>query len=327
MKRVGSLCNRIISVENLEFADRMARKGKGNSYGIRLHDTRRKENILKLHEILENKVYKTSHYTVFKIYDPKEREIYRLPYFPDRIVHWAIMLQLEPVWMKVFTRDTYSCIKGRGIHGAARSVAKALNDDPMGTRYCLKLDIKKFYPSIDQEILLNIMKRKIKCKDTLSLLSEIIHSVRYGVPIGNYISQFAANLYLAYFDHWIKETKQVKHYFRYCDDLVILASDKERLQKLLEEVRSYLKINLRLTIKGNFQVFPVASRGVDFVGYVFYHDHIMLRKRIKVNMMKRRAKLIRLKVTNKEYKHQMASYLGWVSQPFASTRHLLKKIA
>jgi len=195
MKRINNLFDKIISIENLEMADEMARRGKKNKYGIRLHDQNRESNIRALHELLKNNQYRTSKYDVFTVFTPKEREISRLPYYPDRIVHWAIMIVLEPIWVKIFTSDSYSCIKGRGIHGAARKMHEALKDT-INTQYCLKIDIKKFYPNIDQKILLNIIERKIKDKRLLLLLEEIIFSVPRGVPIGNYISQYAANLYL-----------------------------------------------------------------------------------------------------------------------------------
>lgn len=326
MKRISGLYEKIISIDNLKLADKMARRGKRNSYGVKEHDLHSEENILKLHLSLMKKTYRTSPYTIFKIYDHKEREVYRLPYYPDRILHWAIMLQLEPIWMSIFTTDTYSCIKGRGIHGAARKMNKVLNEDVKNTQYCLKMDIQKYYPSIDQKILMNIIERKIKCKDTLNLLYEIITSVPHGVPIGNYISQFAANLYLAYFDHWIKEEKQVKYYFRYCDDMVILASEKEYLHKLFIDIKNYLSTNLALTIKKNYQIFPIKDRGIDFVGYRFYHSHVLLRKRIKTSMMKKLSQINKLKITAEEYNQQMAAYWGWVSQPFASTHNLIKKI-
>lgn len=131
---------------------------------------------------------------------------------PDRILHHAIMNILEPIWVSVFTKDTYSCIKGRGIHGAMRNVKRAIKDRE-NARYCLKIDIRKFYPSIDHDVLKAIIRRKIKCKDTLALLDTIIDSTD-GVPIGNYLSQYFANLMLAYFDHWIKEEKRVRPRFR-----------------------------------------------------------------------------------------------------------------
>jgi RNA-directed DNA polymerase len=133
--------------------------------------------------MLLNKTYKTSPYTTFKVFEPKEREVFRLPYFPDRITHHAIMNILEPIFVSVFTNDTYSCIKGKGIHAAVESVKKALQDKS-GTVYCLKLDIKKFYPNIDHDVLKQLLRRKIKDKDLLWLLDEIIDSAP-GLPIGN----------------------------------------------------------------------------------------------------------------------------------------------
>lgn len=142
---------------------------------------------------------------------------------------------LEPIWLSIFTKDTYSCIKNRGIHKLVNNLKKALKSDPEGTKYCLKLDIKKFYPSINHDILKQIIRYKIKDEELLQLLDEIIDSAE-GVPIGNYLSQFFANLYLAYFDHWIKEILKVIYYFRYCDDITILGSSKEELHEWLLKI-------------------------------------------------------------------------------------------
>lgn len=208
MKRLSHLHEKIYSKENLQLADKKARKGKLWQYGVRLHDKNREENIATLHEMLRNKTYRTSDYTKFIIYEPKEREVYRLPYFPDRITHHAVMNILEPIFVSTFTADTYSCIKGRGIHAAVRNLRGALRDEPK-TRYCLKIDIKKFYPNINHDILKSLLRRKFKDKDLLWLLDEIIDSAD-GLPIGNYLSQYLANFYLTYFDHWIKEKWMLK---------------------------------------------------------------------------------------------------------------------
>ena len=288
-------------MQNLLVADKKARKGKKRQIGIRIYDKNKESNLLLLRDKLLSKTYRTSAYTVFKIFERKEREIYRLPYYPDRIVHHAVMNVLEPVFMQMFTSDTYSCIKRRGIHGAANAVKKALRDE-INTQYCLKLDIKKFYPSVNHSILKQIIRRKIKDKNLLLLLDEIIDSA-HGLPIGNYLSQYFANLYLTYFDHWIKEVKGVRYYFRYADDMVILARDKESLHKLFKDIQEYLIVNLELTVKENYQIFPVQARGIDFVGYVFYHTHVLLRKSIK----KKYAKMM-VRYGNKK---SIASYYGW----------------
>ena len=295
-------------------ADTKARKGKAGQYGIVAHDKKREGNISALHEALKNKTYRTSAYSTFKVYEPKEREVYRLPYYPDRIAHHAIMNILEPIFTNAFTADTYSCIKRRGIHGAARAVKQALKDRP-GTEFCLKLDIKKFYPNIDHAILKALLRRKFKDSDLLWLLDEIIDSAP-GVPIGNYLSQYFANFYLTYFDHWIKETKRVKYYFRYADDLVILSHSKQQLHELLTEIRNYLQQNLNLTVKGNYQVFPVAARSIDFVGYRFYHTHTLLRKSIKQNFARM--------VSRRNNSASIASYNGWAVH--CNSKHLLKKL-
>jgi retron-type reverse transcriptase len=314
MKRINDLYSKIISIENLRLADQNARKGKLRQPGVIKHDLNRDANIHSLHERLRDKTYNTSEYTTFTILEPKERLIYRLPYFPDRITHHAIMNILEPVFVSTFTSCTYNCIKGRGIHAAARAVKQSLNDIE-NTQFCLKLDIKKFYPSIDHEVLKQLLRKKIKDKDLLWLLDEIIDSTD-GLPIGNYLSQYLANFYLTYFDHWLKEEKQVKYYFRYADDFVILAPDKPYLHQLLGEIRNYLSDKLKLTIKSNYQVFPVDSRGIDFVGYVFFHTHTLLRKSIK----KRFARALR----KRNNMQSIASYKGWAKH--CNSKNLLKKL-
>ena len=305
--------DKICSIQNLQLADMKARKGKSKQYGVKAHDKNREGNINILHSMLLNKTYKTSEYSTFKVYEPKEREVFRLPYFPDRITHHAIMNILEPIFVSVYTADTYSCIKGKGIHAAANSVRKALQDKD-GTQYCLKLDIKKFYQNIDHDILKDLLRRKFKDNDLLWLLGEIIDSTP-GVPIGNYLSQYFANFYLAYFDHWIKEQKEVRYYFRYADDIVILANNKQYLHQLLSEIMQYL-LDLKLQVKENYQIFPVAARGIDFVGYRFYHTHTLLRKSIKKNFARMLSK--------RKNRASIASYYGWAKH--CNSKHLLKKI-
>lgn len=314
MKRIGNLYERVYSIENLELADAIARKGKANQPGVIHHDRNREANMAELHAMLKNKTYKTSDYTTFTIYEPKERLIFRLPYYPDRITHHAVMNILEPLFVSTFTADTYSCIKGRGIHAASGAVKQALKDVE-NTSYCLKLDIRKFYPSIDHSVLKSLLRKKIKDTDLLWLLDEIIDSTD-GLPIGNYLSQYFANFYLTYFDHWMKEQKRVKYYFRYADDMVILSGDKGYLHSLLSDIRHYLSYNLKLEIKANYQVFPVQARGIDFVGYVFYHTHTLLRKSIKRNF----ARMLRSRRNNKS----IASYRGWAKH--CNSKNLLKKL-
>lgn len=313
MKRTNHLYEKIYNIENLSLADSIARKGKLKQPGIMIHDKNRTENIRLLHKMLKSKTYRTSAYTTFTIFEPKERLIFRLPYYPDRITHHAVMNILEPIFVSTFTADTYSCIKKKGIHAAVRAIKIALKDI-QGTYYCLKLDIRKFYPSIDHDILKTLLRRKFKDNDLLWLLDEIIDSTD-GLPIGNYLSQYFANFYLTYFDHWLKEQKCVKYYFRYADDMVILSNNKPYLHLLLSDIRIYLRENLKLILKRNYQVFPVDDRGIDFIGYVFRHTHVLLRKSIKQNFARMLAK--------NPNKQSTASYMGWAQH--CNSKHLLKK--
>lgn len=323
MKRIGNLLDKIADIENIEIADRKARRNKRCKYGIRKHDENHEQENLQLANNLKNCTYKTSDYTTFKIYEPKERTIFRLPYYPDRIGHHAIMNVLEPIWKSIFIKNTYSCIKNRGINKCRKDVEYDLRHYPDETTYCLKLDVKKCYPSLNHDVLKSIIRRKIKDKKLLIVLDEIIDSAQ-GVPIGNYLSQYFANLYFAYFDHWIKEECRVKFYYRYADDIVILHSDKRFLHNLMIAIKFYFHLVLKVEVKSNYQIFPVDVRGLDFVGYRFYHTHTLLRKNIK-KRMDRLVHLYRIgRIDNATFKSRFCSYFGWCK--YCNSKRLLKNI-
>lgn len=313
MKRIGNIYSKIYDMANLILADRKARKGKSKQKGVIEYDKDQKGNLFNLQQSLINHTYKTSPYVIFKIRDPKEREIFRLP-FLDRVLQHAVLNILEPMFVATLTANTYSCVKGRGTHKASYKLRESLKD-VTNTKYCLTTDIQKFYPSVDHNVLKMLLRRKIKCKQTLWLLDGIIDSAP-GVPIGNLLSQSFANFYLSPFDHWVKEELRVKHYFRYSDDMIFLASSKEELWEVLTKIHQRLSDKFKLTIKDNWQVFPVDIRLVDFVGYPTGRNYSFIRKRTK----KRFAKMIRYRPN----KFSIASYKGWSSH--ANTRNLMKKL-
>lgn len=313
MKRHNNLYQQICSIENLHLAYKLACKGKPKHEGIRSFNKDYEGNINKLHAALVNKTFSTGAYTNFPVYDKKERIVSRLP-FVDRIVHHALMAIVEPLLTSMFTADTYSCIKGRGTHKASYALRKALWNTAE-TKYYLQLDIKKFYPSVDHSILKILLRKKFKDQDLLWLFDNIIDSAE-GLPIGNYTSQHFGNFYLCFLDHYIKQQLKAKYLFRYLDDYVLLASNKQDLHKLLAEIRAYLYDHLKLTIKKNYRIRPV-SEGIDFVGYVHYsHIHVLLRKSIKqafARMLKRG-----------KNPASIAAYKGWLVH--CNSRHLVKKL-
>ena len=288
MKRKGFLYESIIEINNLKLADKNARLGKLKQYGVQKHILREDENLKELNELLQHRKYRTSNYSKFEIFEPKHRVIARLPYYPDRIMHWAILLKTKEIFVNSFISNTYSGIKGRGVHKASYDLRKSLQDEQYN-KYCLKLDVKKFYENIDHNILKGLLRKKFKDRELLTVFDEIIDSNEVGLPLGSLISQYFANFYLCYLDHYIKENLNVKYYFRYMDDLVILSNNKKELHYILFKIRLYLK-TLGLEIKNTYQVFPVEKRGINFVGYLHRKDYTLIRKSIKENYKKSKNK-------------------------------------
>lgn len=288
MKRHNHLFSKIIEEGNFRQAYCNAIKGKRHKKDVARFMVNWESNLETLRQEVITETYKISKYHHFKLWSGhKWRDIYKLP-IRDRIVQHAIMRVLKPLFIKMFIKDTYSSIEGRGIHKGLKRVKGALTDVE-GTQYCLKIDVKKFYPNIDQTILKNKLVKRFKDKKLLRLLVEIIDSHPQGVPIGNYTSQYFANFFLSDTDHYIKETLQVKYYFRYCDDIVVLGPTKEYLRTVLDSLKARLTID-NLDIKPNYQIFPVTSRGVDFLGYVSYHTHIRIRKVTKKHFIQKKDK-------------------------------------
>ena len=352
-------------MDNLYLAFQHAKKGKGWYKEVQQIEKRPYYYLAGLQWMLQNHLYKTSEYATFTKKDgKKEREIYKLPFFPDRIAQWAVLQVIEPQLLAYFTDDTYSAIPNKGIHAAYKKLRLAVDTVPEEMIYCLKIDCKKFYPSIDHETLKQKFRRKYKDPELLELIDEVIDSIStcpatdeniefyrscgneikivkingkdfiegVGIPIGNYFSQYDGNFFLSGFDHWIKEVKRVKHYYRYMDDICIFARTKEELHQLLAEINEYFIQNLKLRIKGNYQIFPVAEnrsdrhgRAVDYVGYKFYRRQKLIRKSIKKNFCRAAARLNRKKMLDvKAYKQALAPWLGWAQH--SNSRHLLKTL-
>lgn len=313
MKRHGDLYRKIISEENLKLAYQKSRKGKAWQRNVKEIDQQQEYYLSELLHILQNKEYKTSQYKTKMIYEPKFRTIYILPYYPDRILQHAIMNVLEPIWDKLFIYDSYACRQGKGQHKGSLRCMQFVKRN----KYCLKCDISKFYPSVNHEKLLKIIKRKIKCKDTLLLLEEIINSIEgeSNVPIGNYLSQWFGNLYMNELDQLIKHKYHIKDYIRYCDDFLLFSNNKEKLNQMKLIIEKFITEQLKMKLSKR-DLFPV-TQGVDFLGYRHFPQGYILLRKTTAKRVKKRLKSLFWKVKHKKISKEsaistIASTKGWL---------------
>lgn len=312
MKRHGNLFGKIVDIENIRAAVHNARKGKSTRNNVRKFYRNFDASVDHIRESLIDKTFTTSRYQTKKIYEPKERTIYILPFNPDRIVQHALMRVIEPIWDGLLIYDSYACRTGKGIHSGSKRASEFVRKYD----YCLKCDVSKFYKSVNHDILFDIIQRKIKCKDTLWLIKDIIYSYpeETNIPIGNYTSQWFGNLYLSELDILVKQQYRIKGYLRYCDDFCLFHNDKRVLNQLSIEIKSFMWDRLKLTLS-KCDVFPV-SHGVDFLGYRHFLDKILLRKSTAKRMRKKIVKLPeRLKsgqITDDQFISSLASISGWI---------------
>lgn len=312
MKRHGNLWDAITHPDNIAEAYRKAKKGKTWQRHVKDFELDVPGNLLRVQRLLCTGEFTTSRYRTKTVYEPKKRDIYVLPFYPDRIVQHALLQVLVPIWDRLMIPDSYACRTGRGMHDASRKTMQYVRK----YKYCFKADISKFYPSVNHDILLSILKRKIKCKRTLALLENIVRSYpgESNVPIGNYTSQWFGNLYMNELDQWLLHEHKVKAYVRYCDDFVIFSNDKQELHRLKEIVEVYVRDALKLRFS-KWSVFPVAQ-GVDFVGYRHFRNKVLLRKstarRAKRRMRKLLPKFANGKLTIDQCRSSIASTEGWL---------------
>ncbi|KAA6339864.1 Group II intron-encoded protein LtrA [termite gut metagenome] len=317
MKRCGYLIESVIAEDNLLDAFKAVMRGKKRSRTTCHYKKHRAEVLRRLAGEIEQDIYTPAGYREFTVNETGKERIIQSLNFRDRIAIHAIMNVLYGrIFKGMMIRDTYSSLPDRGIHDGLRRVRTALKDVP-GTAYCLKFDLKKFYHSVDQQVLIGMLSAKIKDRRMLATLVRIIQSYpQNGLPIGYHSSQLLGNFYLHPLDNYVKTVLKVKYYFRYCDDIVILSSSKEEFHTLFQAIRNLTEETLHLSIKENYQIFPTDSRGIDFLGYVIRHDYVRLRKRIKQNVARR---LHDIK-SKKRRRAVIAAFWGWAKH--ANGTHL-----
>jgi retron-type reverse transcriptase len=295
---------KLITLDNLFLAWSEFKKGKTKRKDVQEFEFNLEDNIFQIYHELKNKTYCHSNYTSFYIQDPKLRHIHKAK-VRDRIVHHLISKYLQKIYNKTFIFDSYSCRINKGTHKAVKRLRKfslKLSKNNKTNFYVLKCDIKRFFDTIDHNILFKILKQKIKDKNILWLIKEIINSfhknLNKAIPLGNLTSQHFANIYLNQFDQFTKHKLKVKYYIRYTDDFVVLDKSKEYLENIVSPINEFLENQLKLSLHPDKIIIRKYNQGIDFLGYITLPYHRILRTKTKKRMFRR--------INNKN----IQSYLG-----------------
>jgi retron-type reverse transcriptase len=296
------------------------KKGKIGKLDVQQFFLELETNIIGLFRKIKEGEYKHSKYISFFICDPKLRNINKAE-VEDRVLHHSIVNHIEHLFEKSYIFDSYSSRDNKGTHRAIKRLKKfclTLTRNKTRTAWALKCDIKKFFDSIDHEILLSLVREKIKDKRLMDIIEEIIRSYNKkpgkGIPLGNLTSQLFSNVYLNKFDHFVKRELRVKYYIRYADDFVILNTERKQLEKLVLILSDYLETKLKLNLHPDKILIRKIHQGIDFLGGVVFPTHIILRTKTKKRMLRKikskkrelRAKLI----DKKSFSQSLQSYFG-----------------
>lgn len=292
-----------LTFENFLQAHIRASQGKKSKKEIILFEMDLENNIIRMMNEIKEGRYHFGKYREFLVYEPKERLIKSLPY-RDRVVHqWYVEEFIKPYFYKRFINDTYACLDNRGTHKAVFRAQHQMRlmKRQYGRYYILKCDVKKYFYSINKDILFNILKKRISDKKLLEFSKLILNDgQKIGIPIGNFTSQYFANIYLNELDHFVKEQLQIKHYIRYMDDFILLLRTKEEAKFCLNEIDCFLHNHLDLSLNRKSKYYP-SNLGIDFCGYKIFETHILLRKRFKRKFKKSIRLWYKLKSQNKFY--------------------------
>lgn len=318
MKKCVHVYDDIISVENLLAAWQEFERGKKKKQDVMEFKRHLMINILNLHQDLKDKTYMHGTYQHFIVCDPKRRDIHKAS-VRDRLLHHALYRKLYPFFDRTFIADSYSCRVGKGTHKAMKRFdvfARKVVKNYTRTVWVLKCDIRKFFASIDHEVLLLILRERIEDKDILNLLENIISSFSPGLPLGNLTSQLLVNIYMNEFDQWAKHELKAKYYIRYADDFVFLSGNKVSLETVRQKAEDFLTSKLKLSLHPDKVFIKTLASGVDFLGWVHFPRHKVLR-----TVTKRR-------ILRKVNERNMTSYLGLLQHGngFKISKEILKRI-
>lgn len=307
MKKLEIIFEKIISLENLFSAWEEFKKGKRNKKDVMAFEYQLEENIFHLHKELRTRTYTHGAYTDFFIQDPKQRHIHKA-LVRDRIVHHALFSVLYPLFDPTFIYDSYACRKKKGTHKGINRLRQFLRKaSDNNTKECviLKCDVKKFFASVNHEVLISLIAKRIKDERTMWLIKEIIESFPRGIPIGNLTSQLFANVYMNELDQFVKHTLKIRYYMRYNDDFVMVSNLRDELENWLLQIRHFLSEKLKLELHPNKIVLRTYPQGIDFLGYVQFPHYRVLRTKTKWRILK--------KISQGTGEQSLHSYLGVLS--------------
>ncbi|MBU2634895.1 reverse transcriptase/maturase family protein [Patescibacteria group bacterium] len=314
----------IISVDNLLLAWQGFIRGKRNKKDVQEFSFRLMDNILLLRDDLVNFNYKHGSYQAFKICDPKLRDIHKAS-VRDRLVHHAIYRILYPFFNRIFISDSFSCRLEKGTHKAInrfRSFVYKVSENNTKTCWILKCDIRKFFANIDHKILIRVLQEYMPDRGTLWLLREVINSFYstkpgIGLPLGNLTSQLFVNIYMNEFDQFVKHKLKVRYYIRYADDFVIFSQDHQWLEEKIPQIQDFLENRLKLKLHPNKVSIKTLNSGEDFLGWVNFPDHRVLRTTTKRRMFR--------KIKTNSTSETLNSYLGLLKH--GNTERIKKEIS
>lgn len=316
MKRIGNLYEKIYDINNIRLAFENVTRHKSHRTYIQKYISNSEHYAQKISDMLRCKTYIPNPNRTKEIKDgscQKTRTITVPRFYPDQVIHWAVVQVLEPIFMHGMYEYSCGSIPGRGGKAVKRYIDKILRKDKK-VKYILKLDISKFFPSVRHDKLKELLRKRIKDRDVLELLDTIIDSGNtsgVGLPIGYYSSQWLSNFYLQEVDHFIKEKLRIRHYIRYVDDMVLFDTNKRKLHKARVALADFFKDEgYGLQIKQNWQIWRIGSRPLDFVGYRYYQGYTLLRKRLFYHLTKT-VRRIDSRGLNIKYARRYASLLGW----------------
>ncbi len=328
----SSLFDKICSIENLELAFKRARKRRSNKKYVIAFEKNLAENLRQLQNELISQTYKPKPLQTFILQDPKTRKISK-SHFRDRIIHHALCNVIEPIFDKSFIFDSYANRKGKGTLKAIQRFdffKRKVSKNNSRKCFVLKADIKQYFDSVDHEILLSLVERKITDSKVIWLIRTILSNFKSsgtgkGMPLGNLTSQFFANVYLNELDYFVKHHLRAKYYLRYVDDFVILHSSKEQLEIWKGEIDRFLGENLRLEIHPDKSKILFLSSGIDFVGFRNFYYFRLLRKR-NIRNIKAKVELFNGDwISSKKF---FEIFQGWEAYAkWANTFKLRKRVA